>query len=227
MRSRLSTASSSSSYGPTQLLGISTGHTGQLLVTAGQNIDRLRGESAFAALCGASPIPASSGKTAAATPDRDDHVRQPRFRNHPQTHLTSIGTSQGDRRAGVRQRELQPADRSLPTPRQVSLPPRMAADHRHPQPSESSTVISAPLTASWGRLARRRGYAHAVRLFRRGGSPDKDPPVAIDDSRFEGWETVSTFEDQSTAVASCSGAPASFAVLWNCRYLRLFWPTCI
>jgi hypothetical protein len=46
----------------TQLLGISTGHTGQLLVSAGQNIDRLRGEGAFAALCGASPIPASSGK---------------------------------------------------------------------------------------------------------------------------------------------------------------------
>ncbi len=47
----------------TQLLGISTGHAGQLLVTAGQNIERLRGESAFAALCGASPVPASSGKT--------------------------------------------------------------------------------------------------------------------------------------------------------------------
>jgi transposase len=46
-----------------QLLGISTGHAGQLLVTAGQNIDRLRGESSFAMLCGASPIPASSGKT--------------------------------------------------------------------------------------------------------------------------------------------------------------------
>jgi transposase len=46
-----------------QLLGISTGHAGQLLVTAGQNIDRLRGEAAFAALCGAAPIPASSGKT--------------------------------------------------------------------------------------------------------------------------------------------------------------------
>ena len=46
-----------------QLLGISTGHAGQLLVTAGQNIERLRGESTFAALCGASPIPASSGKT--------------------------------------------------------------------------------------------------------------------------------------------------------------------
>ncbi|MDQ3676774.1 MAG: IS110 family transposase [Actinomycetota bacterium] len=47
----------------TQLLGISTGHAGQLLVTAGQNIDRLRGDAAFAAMCGASPIPASSGRT--------------------------------------------------------------------------------------------------------------------------------------------------------------------
>jgi transposase len=46
-----------------QLLGISTGHAGRLLVTAGENIDRLRGEAAFAALCGASPVPACSGKT--------------------------------------------------------------------------------------------------------------------------------------------------------------------
>ena len=47
-----------------QHLGISTGHAGQLLVTAGQNIQRLaNGESAYAALCGASPLPASSGKT--------------------------------------------------------------------------------------------------------------------------------------------------------------------
>jgi transposase len=46
-----------------QLLGISIGHAGQLLTTAGENIDRLTGESSFAAHCGASPIPASSGKT--------------------------------------------------------------------------------------------------------------------------------------------------------------------
>ena len=45
-----------------QLLGISTGHAGQLLVTAGQNIDRLGNDGAFAALCGASPIPVSSGR---------------------------------------------------------------------------------------------------------------------------------------------------------------------
>jgi len=35
----------------------------QLLVTAGDNPGRLRSEAAFAALCGVSPIPASSGKT--------------------------------------------------------------------------------------------------------------------------------------------------------------------
>jgi transposase len=46
----------------TALLGISTGHAGQLLLTAGQNIERLRSEGAFAALCGASPIPVASGK---------------------------------------------------------------------------------------------------------------------------------------------------------------------
>jgi transposase len=47
----------------TGLLAVSTGHAGQLLITAGQNIDRLRNDGAFAALCGASPIPASSGRT--------------------------------------------------------------------------------------------------------------------------------------------------------------------
>lgn len=37
--------------------------TATLLITAGDNPDRLRSEAAFAALCGAAPIPASSGKT--------------------------------------------------------------------------------------------------------------------------------------------------------------------
>ena len=32
-------------------------------MSAGQNVERLRGEASFAALCGASPLPASSGKT--------------------------------------------------------------------------------------------------------------------------------------------------------------------
>ena len=45
------------------LLGVGVGHAGQLLVTAGQNVERLSSDAAFAHLCGADPIPASSGKT--------------------------------------------------------------------------------------------------------------------------------------------------------------------
>ena len=43
--------------------GVGPDTAAQLLLTAGGNSDRLRSEAAFAALCGASPIPASSGKT--------------------------------------------------------------------------------------------------------------------------------------------------------------------
>jgi transposase len=42
---------------------IGYGSAAQLLVTAGDNPDRLKSEASFAALCGVSPIPASSGKT--------------------------------------------------------------------------------------------------------------------------------------------------------------------
>lgn len=47
----------------TSRVGIGTLHAAGLLVTAGQNIDRLHSEAAFARLCGAAPIPVSSGKT--------------------------------------------------------------------------------------------------------------------------------------------------------------------
>lgn len=42
-------------------MGVDT--TSVLLVTIGDNPDRLRSEAAFARLCGVAPIPASSGKT--------------------------------------------------------------------------------------------------------------------------------------------------------------------
>jgi transposase len=45
------------------LPGVGIDTAGQLLVTAGDNPQRLRGEAAFAHLCGLSPIPASSGRT--------------------------------------------------------------------------------------------------------------------------------------------------------------------
>ena len=42
---------------------IGHGSAAQLLLTAGDNVERLNSEASFAALCGASPVPASSGTT--------------------------------------------------------------------------------------------------------------------------------------------------------------------
>ncbi|WP_204038483.1 transposase, partial [Micromonospora qiuiae] len=44
------------------LFGVGTDVAAQLLTTAGDNPDRLRSEAALAHLCGAAPIPASSGR---------------------------------------------------------------------------------------------------------------------------------------------------------------------
>jgi transposase len=43
--------------------GVGTEAAGQMLTTAGQNIDRLKSEASLARLCGVAPIPASSGNT--------------------------------------------------------------------------------------------------------------------------------------------------------------------
>ncbi|RMI26231.1 IS110 family transposase [Streptomyces triticirhizae] len=45
------------------LNGVGHEVAGQLLVTAGQNPERLKSEAAFAMLCGVAPLPASSGRT--------------------------------------------------------------------------------------------------------------------------------------------------------------------
>ena len=52
-------------FAPTLIdsFGIGPDTAADLLVTAGSNPERLKSEAAFAALCGVSPIPASSGKT--------------------------------------------------------------------------------------------------------------------------------------------------------------------
>jgi transposase len=74
--------------------GVGTDIAGQLLVTAGDNADRLKSEASFAALCGVSPLLASSGKTnrhrlnrggdraANSAPHRVAIVR---MKSHPQT----------------------------------------------------------------------------------------------------------------------------------------------
>ena len=72
----------------------------QILVTAGENIDRMHSEAAFAKLCGVAPLPASSGKTGTrhrVNPGGDRHANSAlylvvvgRLKNHPetQTYLT-------------------------------------------------------------------------------------------------------------------------------------------
>lgn len=46
-----------------ELVGIGIDHAAQLLITAGDNPERMRSDPKFARLCGTAPIPASSGKT--------------------------------------------------------------------------------------------------------------------------------------------------------------------
>ncbi|MGO3833106.1 MAG: transposase [Microbacteriaceae bacterium] len=53
------------SNAPTLVSRVGTGtiHAAQLLVTAGENVERFRSEAAFARLCGIAPVPVSSGKS--------------------------------------------------------------------------------------------------------------------------------------------------------------------
>ncbi|KRE22503.1 IS110 family transposase [Agromyces sp. Soil535] len=44
-------------------IGVGTEAAGQILTTAGENLDRLHSEAALARICGVAPIPASSGNT--------------------------------------------------------------------------------------------------------------------------------------------------------------------
>src|SRR5437870_3093434 len=66
--------------------------------------------------------------------------------------------------------------------------------HTIPEGLSSGCVAEETRRTRPGKLIR-------MRRFRFLGGVRKEPPVAIDDPRFEGWETVSTFEDQRTAVA--------------------------
>jgi transposase len=66
----------------------------QLVITAGQNITRMRTEASFAKLCGVAPLPASSGKTTRHRLNRGGDrqansalymIAVGRMRNHPET----------------------------------------------------------------------------------------------------------------------------------------------
>ncbi|MDQ1304509.1 MAG: transposase, partial [Actinomycetota bacterium] len=62
LRNQLDTLTARANPSLRQLCGVGPDCAAALLITAGDNPDRIRSEAAFAALCGASPIEASSGK---------------------------------------------------------------------------------------------------------------------------------------------------------------------
>jgi transposase len=53
--------------------GIKTGTAAEMLILVGDNPERIRSEAAFAKLCGACPVPASSGKTSRHRLNRGGH----------------------------------------------------------------------------------------------------------------------------------------------------------
>ena len=136
----------------TKGFGVVTSAT--LLITAGDNPDRLRSEAAFAALCGAAPIPASSGKTTRHRLNRGGdrqanwalhQIALVRLSTDPRTkayaaRLTAAGKSKKqERRAPLpqtshRPRSLAPArpPRARTTHRRPPAPPSPARPHPHP-----------------------------------------------------------------------------------------------
>ena len=59
------------------LQGVGLEVAGALVVVAGDNPERLRSEASFAALCGVTPLPASSGKTTRHRLNRGDTFGPP------------------------------------------------------------------------------------------------------------------------------------------------------
>jgi transposase len=63
LRAHLDALTTQTNPGLRHVYGVGPDTAAQLLITAGNNPDRLRSEASFAALCGTAPVPASSGKT--------------------------------------------------------------------------------------------------------------------------------------------------------------------
>lgn len=63
LNSKLTTTTATHTPRLLQQIGVGPDCGAELLIAAGDNPDRLRSEASFAALCGTSPVEASSGKT--------------------------------------------------------------------------------------------------------------------------------------------------------------------
>ena len=136
-------------------VGIGVETAGQLLVTAGDNPERLRSEAAFAMLCATAPLPASSGKTQRHRLNRGGDRQA-----NSALHLIVVipharrPAHQGLRRPAHRPRPLQARDHPLPQalrrPRDL-LPPQATnpGEHRSPGPLDKQESIHGSQYTSW------------------------------------------------------------------------------
>jgi hypothetical protein len=136
----------------------SIGRADQLLVTAGQNIERVRNDAAFAALCGASPIPASSGRTnrhrlnygGDCDASRALHmiaVCRLRYCAHSRLRRAPHRRTQDDARD-------HPLPRALHRPRDLPQPPRRPGRAHPPLTSIGTSWDGSPGCLGWFRVLR-------------------------------------------------------------------------
>ena len=148
-------------------VGVGTETAGQLLITAGDNPDRVHSEAAFAMLCGVAPLPASSGKTQRHRLNRGGDrqanraihlIATTRKRCDPRTqaYMKKKEAEQHTRREATRSlkrliaREvyylLHPAPHTPPVP--PSRPPGRRADAVKVEPPTRGTTLTAPSTGT-------------------------------------------------------------------------------
>ena len=144
---------------PALVMRNSIGHTGaaQLLLTAGGNPDRMRSEASFAALCGVSPVPASSGKIIRHRLNRGgDRGRQQRLAYHRHWQAAHRPKDKGLRRTTHRRRSFQA--RRHPRPQTLS---GSGGVHPHQGATERNQ------RHTYRRLTNRRASAARNTLLRR------------------------------------------------------------
>ena len=118
--------------------------TATLLVTAGDNPDRIRSEASFAALCGAAPIPAGPGRTNRHRLNRGGD-RQANREPHTNAPPARRPAHQGLRRPPHRHGQEPQRDPALPQtrhrPRSMAPadPPPTRTPHRRPAPPAPRT----------------------------------------------------------------------------------------
>jgi hypothetical protein len=135
--------------------GVGVESAGQLLVTAGDNPERLRFEAAFAMLCGASPLPPSSGKTVRHRLNRGgDRAANSALHMIAISRWRTDPTNLGLRRPLHRRRHVQTRDSPLPQalrrPRGL-LRPTQPGTRDQPHPDRRLTHRRASGAASSGR----------------------------------------------------------------------------